>query len=105
MIECGIGVFAACLPTLRYLVHKLTVRTIVDSTRSLFLGSMPSALPYRNSRQENIYTGNSANNFHLETRHTYRCASFRPLPGEAPGVTPLPRAEYHPLRGYRKQDV
>ncbi|KAI1446878.1 hypothetical protein F5Y02DRAFT_416763 [Annulohypoxylon stygium] len=106
MIECGIGVFAACLPTLRYLVHRLSVQTIVDSTRSLFFGSTPSALQYGNSSQEHIYTADhSANNYHLKTQHTYRCANFRPLPGDAPGVTPLPKAEIHPLRGYRKQDV
>ncbi|KAI1209955.1 uncharacterized protein F4807DRAFT_425033 [Annulohypoxylon truncatum] len=105
MIECGIGVFAACLPTLRYLIHRLSVRTVVDSTRSLF-GSLPSALQYGNNSQENIYVDHSVNNCsYTETQNTRRCAKLPTLAKDASGVTPLPRIESHPLRGYRRGEV
>ncbi|KAI1462014.1 hypothetical protein F4805DRAFT_191089 [Annulohypoxylon moriforme] len=108
MIECGIGVFAACLPTLRYLVHRLSVRSVVDSTRSLF-GSIPSVLQYGNSSQENIYVSHPADSsrYHTKTQNTHRCADLptHTLANDASGVTPLPRIESHPLRGYRKGEV
>ncbi|KAI0890386.1 uncharacterized protein GGS22DRAFT_150763 [Annulohypoxylon maeteangense] len=107
MIECSIGVFAACLPTLRYLVHKLSIRTVIDSTRSLF-GSFPSALHYGNNSQENIYANHSGNSSsYTKTQNRQRFANLRTYTraNDASGVTPLPRTESHPLRYYQKGEI
>ena len=40
MIEAGLGIIAACLPTLHFLVRKTSIASIVNSMRSAF--SLPS---------------------------------------------------------------
>ncbi|KAI1391574.1 uncharacterized protein F4822DRAFT_190157 [Hypoxylon trugodes] len=36
MVECGVGVFAACLPTIQYLVRKFVFEPVVSSAKSIF---------------------------------------------------------------------
>ncbi|KAI2467251.1 hypothetical protein F4781DRAFT_433647 [Annulohypoxylon bovei var. microspora] len=95
MIECGIGVFAACLPTLRYLIHRLSLRTVVDNTRSLF-GSMPSGLQYSTNSQENIYVDHSVNTCYTKAPRRAR---------DDLGNAHSPGTERYPLRDYRKGDI
>ena len=48
MIEAGLAIIAACLPTLRFLVGKLSLSSMVNSIRSAFsLGSLRSQYSQR----------------------------------------------------------
>lgn len=50
MIEGGLAVIAACLPTLRFLVGKISISSIVNSLRSvLSLDSVPTQRPQRSA--------------------------------------------------------
>ena len=51
MIEAGLGIIAACLPTLHFLVRKTSIASIVNSVRSAF--SLPSL---NSERSENLPT-------------------------------------------------
>ena len=59
MIEAGLAVIAACLPTLRFLIGKVSLHSMVNSVRSaLSLGSMHSQHLLRAAVQPNdVYSG------------------------------------------------
>lgn len=73
MIEAGLAIIAACLPTLQFLVRKVSLDSIVNSVRSaLSLQSMRSQRP--ESRPMGPYTNIQADS---------EVASTAPIVGES----------------------
>ena len=72
MIEAGLAIIAACLPTLQFLARKASINSIFDSLRSAFsLRSIHSQEPQRlPSRSNDVY---------LDTRAVSETESAAPI--------------------------
>ncbi|KAI1101069.1 hypothetical protein F4804DRAFT_23669 [Jackrogersella minutella] len=97
MIECGIGVLAACFPTLQFLLRGWSLRSFVDSTKSL-LGSRSSRMRYINASQQSIYNvDRSVDGSYTKEQNRSTHAS---LPRPAKVVSRDSKAESYPMRDW-----
>ncbi|KAI1394174.1 uncharacterized protein F4822DRAFT_39417 [Hypoxylon trugodes] len=98
MIECGVGVFVACLPTLQFLLREFSFKSIIDSTGSL-LGSRESKMEYVNTNRD-IHVGRTFGISFSERRST----STRSLPMHARGISRdshTLKTEAYPMGDYK----
>ena len=71
MFESGLGIIAACLPTLRFLLRDFSLKAIIRSVRSVFsLASWGSHLRLRDS-QDKAFARTST------TSHTQALAAYK----------------------------
>ncbi|OTA69356.1 hypothetical protein K449DRAFT_418792 [Hypoxylon sp. EC38] len=100
MIECGIGVFAACLPTLLFLIRGWSLKSVIGSTGS-FLGSRPSRRQYINTgSQQTIHVGQTFDIAYSKNQSTTTKSSSGTHAQGIIGDEYVPKTETYPLRDW-----
>ncbi|KAI1408869.1 hypothetical protein F5Y13DRAFT_171472 [Hypoxylon sp. FL1857] len=100
MIECGIGVFAACLPTLLFLFRGWSLKPII-SNAGTFLGSRPSRRQYINTSQQTIHVGQTFDIAYSKNQSTSTNSSSDPYAQGIVANEYVPKTESYPMRDWR----
>ncbi|KAI1481085.1 hypothetical protein F4774DRAFT_56141 [Daldinia eschscholtzii] len=82
MVECSVGVFAACLPTLQLFFRRKTWQSVASRTRSLFSNRSPSA-SYSEYRDGNAIQVDRRVDVNNEKRSSSTLADL-PIAGQDP---------------------
>ena len=100
MIECGIGVFAACLPTLLFLLRGWSLKSVIGSTGS-FIGSRPSRRQYMNTgSQQTIHVGQTFDIAYSKNQSTTTKSSSGTHAQGIVGDEYVPKTETYPMRDW-----
>ncbi|KAI1142950.1 hypothetical protein F5Y05DRAFT_137255 [Hypoxylon sp. FL0543] len=100
MIECGIGVFAACLPTILFLLRGWSPKTVISSAGS-FLGSRPSRRQYMNASQQTIHVGQTFDIAYTKNQSAATNSSSGNYEQGIIGDEYVPKTETYPMRDWR----
>ncbi|KAI1414492.1 hypothetical protein F5Y13DRAFT_16809 [Hypoxylon sp. FL1857] len=80
MVECGVGVFAACLPTIQFLFRKFIWEPTVNSTKSMFSTRSSRS---SDSQKDSIYVNRT---FNVEYDQVNDTSSRATSPAYIPGM-------------------
>ncbi|KAI1376200.1 hypothetical protein F4677DRAFT_419169 [Hypoxylon crocopeplum] len=100
MIECGIGIFAACLPTLRYLCYSWSWKLVVDNTWSLF-GSRRSRMRHVNTSEQAIHVGHTVDVAYSKKRSISTPSSSNTQAQDLSGDAVGPEVETYSMKNWR----
>jgi hypothetical protein len=103
VIECGIGVIAACLPTLHWFVRRVSWEPVLSATKSFF-SSQTSSAEKRDSTEATIYIDRSVDVIVSNKRSFSAGSSSAALVPQVTISEPLPHRDAFNLKGFSNSE-